>query len=91
MKLLTNEQQKSYENPKTCHICKEKFENKHAKHKKYRKAIDHCQVDIEVNIEVLHIAYLIQYIEITITFHNGSSYSYCQVDIQMNIEVLHLA
>ena len=29
MKLLTKEQQQSYENPKICYICKEKFENKH--------------------------------------------------------------
>ena len=31
MKLLTNEQQKSYENVKMCYICKEKFEDKYAK------------------------------------------------------------
>ena len=31
MKLLTNEQQKSYENAKICYICKEKFENKYLK------------------------------------------------------------
>ena len=30
MKLLTNEQQKSYENTKICYVCKEKFEDKHA-------------------------------------------------------------
>ena len=29
MKLLTNEQQKSYENAKISCICKEKFEDKH--------------------------------------------------------------
>ena len=28
MELLTKEQQESYENAKTCYICKEKFENK---------------------------------------------------------------
>ena len=31
LKLLTKEQQKLYENPKACHICKEKFENKYYK------------------------------------------------------------
>ena len=36
MKLFTNELQKSYENAKICYICKEKFNNKHAKDKKYR-------------------------------------------------------
>ena len=29
MKLLTKEQQESYENAKLCYICKEKFENKY--------------------------------------------------------------
>ena len=42
MKLLTNEQQKSYENAKICYICKEKIEDKHAKDKKYHKFRDHC-------------------------------------------------
>ena len=42
MKLLTKEQQESYENAKTCYICKKKFENRYAKNKKYRKVKDHC-------------------------------------------------
>ena len=42
MKLLTKEQQESYENAKICYICKEKFENKYFKDKKYRKVRDHC-------------------------------------------------
>ena len=33
MKLLTKEQQKSYENVKICCICKDKFENKYVKDK----------------------------------------------------------
>ena len=37
MKLLTKEQQESYENAKICYICKEKFENKYLKYKKYCK------------------------------------------------------
>ena len=41
MKLLTKEQQESYENTKICCICKEKFENKYLKDKKYRKVTDH--------------------------------------------------
>ena len=36
IKLLTNEQWKSYENTKKCYICKEKFEDKSVKDKKYR-------------------------------------------------------
>ena len=29
MKLLTKEQQESYENARVCNICKQKFENKY--------------------------------------------------------------
>ena len=54
MKLLTNEQQKSYENVKTCYICKEKFEDKCAKDKKIAKLTS--IVIIQVNIQVLYIA-----------------------------------
>ena len=43
MMLLTKELQKSYENVQICHICKEKFENKYLKDKKYRKVRDHCR------------------------------------------------
>ena len=42
IKLLTNEQQESYENAKFCYICKENFEDKFLKEKKYRKVRDHC-------------------------------------------------
>ena len=42
MKFLTKEQQESYENAKVCYICKEKFENKYGKDKKYSKVRDHC-------------------------------------------------
>ena len=41
MKLLTNKQLKSYENAKIYYICKEMFEDKHAKDKKYCKVRDH--------------------------------------------------
>ena len=34
MKLLANEQQILYQNAKICYICKEKFEDEHAKNKK---------------------------------------------------------
>ena len=39
-KLLTKEGKESYENAKMCYICKEKFENKYLKDKKYRKVRD---------------------------------------------------
>ena len=42
MKLLTKEQQESYENAKIRYICKEKFENRYLKDIKYRKVRDHC-------------------------------------------------
>ena len=41
-KLLTKEQQESYENSKICYIYKEKVESKYLKDKKYRKIRDHC-------------------------------------------------
>ena len=41
-KLLTKEQQESYENAKICYICKEKFKNKYLKDREYRKIRDHC-------------------------------------------------
>ena len=42
MKLLSKEQQESYEKAKVYYICKEKFENKYLEDKKYRKIRDHC-------------------------------------------------
>ena len=42
IKLLTKEQQESYENVKICDIFKEQSENKYFKYKKYRKVTDHC-------------------------------------------------
>ena len=58
MKSLAKDQQKLYENAKICYICKEKFENKYLKDKKYRKIRDH--IIIQGNMEVLRIAYVIQ-------------------------------
>ena len=55
MKLLTKEQQESYEISKICYICKEKSENKYLKDKKYCKVRDHCPY--KENIEVLRIVY----------------------------------
>ena len=42
MKLLTKEQQESYENAKICYTCKGKFGNKYLKDKKYCKVRDYC-------------------------------------------------
>ena len=41
MKVLTKEQQNSYETEKTYCICPEKSEKKYLKDKKYRKVRDH--------------------------------------------------
>ena len=40
-------QQKSYENAKTCYICKEKFQDKYVQHKIYTKVRDHCHYTSE--------------------------------------------
>ena len=59
MKLLTKEQQDLYENAQICDICKQKFENKYVKDKKYRKVRDHCHYRgeyrraVELNINIL--------------------------------------
>ena len=42
MKSSTNQQQKSYQNGTICYICKEKFEDKNTKDKKYCKVRDYC-------------------------------------------------
>ena len=40
MKLFTNEQQNSHQTLKICCICKEKFENKHARDTEYHKVME---------------------------------------------------
>ena len=57
MKILTKEQQKSYENGKICYISKEKFENKYSKENNIVKL--EIIVIIQGNIKLLHIAYVI--------------------------------
>ena len=42
MKFLTKEQQESNENVKIYYVCKEQFENKYVKDKKYHNVRDHC-------------------------------------------------
>ena len=53
MKLLTKGQQESYENSKIYYICKEKFENKYVKDKKYCKTRDNCHYTGEYRGPVL--------------------------------------
>ena len=42
MKIITKELKESNENAKICYICKEAFENKYVKDKKYCKVGNHC-------------------------------------------------
>ena len=79
MKLLTNKQQKSNENAKICYVCKEKFEDSHAKDKKYHKVRDHCHYTGEY-IGAAHSICNLKFSvpkEIHLIFHNGSNYDYC--------------
>ena len=78
MKLQTKEQQESYENAKICYICKEKFENKYLKDKKYCKVRDHCQYRGKYRGAAHSICNLKYSVPKTIptVFHNGSNYDY---------------
>ena len=78
LKLLTEEQQESCENAKICYICKEKFENKYLKDKKYRKVRDHCHYTGEYR-DAAHSICNLKYSmskKTPIIFHNGSNYDY---------------
>ena len=78
IKLLTNEQHKSYENAKNCSVCKEKFEDKHAKDEKYREVRYHCHYTDEYRGAVNSICTLKYSVpkEISIVFHKRSNYDY---------------
>ena len=78
MKLLTKEQQKSYENTKICYICKEKLENKYLKNEKICKVRDHCYYTVEYRGAAHSICNLKYNVpkNIPIVFHNASNYDY---------------
>ena len=78
MKLLTKKQQESYENAKICYICKEKFQNKCLKDKKYGKVRDHCHYAGEYRGAAQSISNLTYSVpkNIPMVFHNGSNYGY---------------
>ena len=78
MKLLTKEQQESYENAKLCYICKEIFKDKYVKDKKYCKVRDHCHYTEEYRGAAHSICNLKNSVpkKILIVFHNGSNYDY---------------
>ena len=78
MEFLTKEQLESHENAKICYICKEKFENKYLKDKKYCKVRDHYHYTGEYRVAV-HIMCNLKYTEpkkIPIVFYNGSNDDY---------------
>ena len=77
-KLLTNEQQNSYQNSKICYICKVKFEDKHATENIYCKVRYYCHYRGEQR-GTAHVICNIKYSvpEITtIVSRNGYSYDY---------------
>ena len=72
------EREESYENAKIYYICKEKFENKYLKDKKYLKVRDHCHYTREYRgaaHSICNLKYSVPK-KITIVFHNGSNYGY---------------
>ena len=78
MRLLTIEQQESYENAKICYICKEKFENKHLKDKKYRKVWHHCHYTLKYrgsSHSICKLKYSVPK-KTPMVFDNGSNYDY---------------
>ena len=78
MKLLTKEQQESYENAKVSYICKEKFANKQEKDEKYCKVRDHCHYTGKYRCaghSIFDLKYDVSK-KIRIAFQNGSNYNY---------------
>ena len=78
MKLLTKEEYGSYENAKICCICKEIFQDKYTKDKKYCKVWEHCHHAGEYRGAAQSICNL-KYIvlkETFIVFHNGPNNDY---------------
>ena len=78
---LTDEEEESYENHDVCHICeKEVCTNKNNKKefKSYCKVRDHCHY-IRKYRGAAHSKFNLRYKipkEITVVFHNGSTYDY---------------
>ena len=76
--VINNKQNESYENPKKCYICKEMFEDKHAKDKNYLNVRDHCHY-IDEYRSAAHSICILKYNvpkETPIVFHNKSGHDY---------------
>ena len=69
VKLLTKKQQKSYQNAKTCYICKEKIKDKN-----YCKVNYHCHYTGKYR-GAAHSIHNLKY-SATKKLHNGSNYHY---------------
>ena len=78
MKLLTKEQQESYENAKMCYICQEQFQNKNLKDKKYPQVIYHCYNTWEYCGTGHSICNLKRSVpkKLPVAFHNEFNYDY---------------
>ena len=78
MKLLTNELQQLYKNARICYICKEKFEDKYAKDKRYCKVSHHRYYTGEYDGAAHSICNLKLSVpkEILLVFYNGPIYIY---------------
>ena len=70
MKLLTKEQQKSYQNAKKIYICNKKFEDNNAKDKSYCKVRNHSHYTGEYR-DTAH-----SKCNVNRVFLNGSNYDY---------------
>ena len=78
IKLLTNQQPKSYKNTNVCYIFIENFEDKYVKDKKYCKVRDHCHY-VGQERDAAHCICNLKFSvpnEIPIVFHSESSYDY---------------
>ena len=79
IKLLTNKQQESYENAKSCYIFLKKFKDNYAKDKKSRKIRDNYTGEYGVAADnICKSKYSIPK-EFSIFFHNRSNYDYHKV------------
>ena len=76
--MLTKEQQQQNENAKICYGCKENFENKYVKHKKYHKFRDHCHDTVKcrgAGHTICNLKYSVPK-RFPLAFHSGYNYDY---------------
>ena len=81
---LANDEEKSYEKQKVCHIWEKEFSTV----KKYRKVKDHCHYTGRFRgaaHSICNLRYKIPR-EIPVVFHNGSTYDYHFIIKQLAIE-----